>query len=77
MANYLKAKNRAYYDKHSKRSSDRAATRGERAYSRAWLRGFSYVWDNDGVSDISQCKTPFERKAFDRGRKFAHKVLKE
>lgn len=77
MANFLKGKNRACYDKHSKRSSDRTATRGERVYSNAWLHGFSEVWDNDGVATISHCKTPLERIAYGRGRKFARKVLDE
>lgn len=75
MANYLKGKDRAYYDKHSKRSRDRQATVGERKYSHAWLSGFEEVWEGDGVQREDFCKTPFEKTAFKRGSKFAQKVL--
>ncbi len=77
MAFLLKGQNRKCYDKHSTRSESRTATKGERSYSRAWLAGFSNIWDNDGTKDISHCKSVFEKTAFKRGQKFAKKVLSE
>lgn len=73
--NVLKGNDRKYYIKHSKRSSSRTSTKGERVYSNAWLRGFSEVWDNDGVACIDHMKTPFERRAYSRGKRFAEKVV--
>ena len=77
MANYLKGRNRLYYDRHSSRAYSRTATPGERSYSKAWLKGFSAVWHNDGIADINQCKSSFERTAFKRGSNFARKVIDE
>ena len=77
MAFLLKGRNRKYYDKHSTRSESKTATKGERSYSRAWLAGFSDVWDNDGTKDINRCKSSFEKTAFKRGQKFARKVLSD
>lgn len=77
MANYLKGKKRAYYEKHLSRAWDRTATKGERNYSRAWLSGFSELWDNDGIHIKTHCKNSFEETAYKRGRNFAKKIIEE
>ena len=77
MAFCLSKKNQKEYDKHSKRAESRKATKGERTYSKSWVAGFHNVWDNDGTHDISSCKSSFEKTAFNRGRRFAEKVLDE
>ncbi len=75
MANYLKGKNQAYYNKHSSRITSKTATRAEKAYSYAWYLGFHEVWDDDGINDIRHCKSSFEKTAYKRGQKFAKKVI--
>lgn len=76
MSNYLSKKEQSYYSKHFSRSISPKATKGERVYSNAWVSGFHSIWDNDGVYSISNFKSSFEITAFNRGCKFAKKVLK-